>query len=86
MTSTLKGAELKYSEIDKQAYAVYKSAKHFRPYLLKSRTKVIMPYESIRNVLIHKELGEKRAHWMTMLQEYGTEIKPSNIVKGQGLC
>ena len=86
MTSTFKGAELKYSKIDKQAYTVYKSAKHFRPYLLKSRTKVIMPYESIRNVLIQKELGEKRAHWMTMLQEYGMEIKPSNIVKGQGLC
>ena len=67
MTSTFKGAELKYSKIDKQAYTVYKSAKHFRPYLLKSRTKVIMPYASIRNVLIQKELGEKTAHWMTML-------------------
>ena len=56
------------------------------PYLLKSRTKVIVPYVKIHNVLIQNELGEKRAHWMTALQEYDLEIKPMNIVRGQGLC
>ena len=65
---------------------VYKSVKHYRPYLLKLSTKVIVPYTTIRNVLIQKELGEKRAHWMTALQEYDLEIKPAKIVRGQGLC
>ena len=35
---------------------------------------------------MQKYLGEKRAPWMTTLQEYDLEIKPSTIVKGQGLC
>ena len=26
------------------------------------------------------------AHWMTTLQEYDLDIKPANIVRGQGLC
>ena len=70
MSSTFKGAELNYTSIDKQAYTVYKFVKHFRPCLLKSKTKVIIPYASIRNILVQKDLGEKRAHWMTSLQEY----------------
>ena len=56
------------------------------PYLLKSRTKVIVPYVAIRIVLVKKELGEKRDHWMTSLQEYDLEIKTVKIVRGQGLC
>ena len=86
MSLTFKGAKLNYSQVDKHAYMVYKLVKHYRPYLLKSRTKVIVPYAAIRNVLIQKVLGEKRAHWMTALQEYYLEIKPVNIVRGQGLC
>ena len=86
MSSTFKGVELNYSHIDKKYYTVYKSIKHFRPYLLKSKMKVIVPYVAIINVLIQKELGEKRAHWMTALQEYDLDIKPGKIVKGQGLC
>lgn len=31
-------------------------------------------------------MGEKRENWVTTLQEYDDEIKPTNIVKGQGFC
>ena len=62
MSSTFKGVEINYSQVDKQAYTVYKSVKHYRSYILKSRTKVIVPYATIRNFLIQKELGEKRDH------------------------
>ena len=86
MSSNFKGAELNYHEVDKQAFAVFKVVKCFRPYLLKSKTKVIVPYPSVRSLLVKKDLGEKRAPWMTTLQEYDLEIKPSMIVKGQGLC
>ena len=86
MSSTFKGAKLNYSQVKKQAYKVYKSVKHYRPYILKSRTKVILMYAAIRNVLVQKEFREKRDHWMTALQEYDLEIKPTKIVRGQGLC
>ena len=62
MRSMFKGAEINYSQLDKQAYTFYKSVKHYRPYLLNSLTKVIVPYAAVRNVLVQKELGKKRAH------------------------
>jgi hypothetical protein len=86
MSSAFKGVELNYPAIDQQAYAVFKAVKHFRSYLLKSRTKVIVPYPAVRNLLVQKELGEKWANWVTSLQEYDLEITPTQIVRGQGLC
>jgi ribonuclease HI/transposase InsO family protein len=86
MSSAFKGAELNYPTVDQQAYAVFKAVKHFRSYLLKSRTKVIVPYPAVRNLLVQKELGEKRANWVTSLQEFDLEITPAQIVRGQGLC
>jgi hypothetical protein len=86
MSSTFKGAELNYPVVDRQAYAIFKAVKHFRSYLLKSRTKVIVPYPAVRNLLVKKELGEKRVNWVTSLQEYDLEITLAQIVTGQGLC
>eukprot|EP00253_Pinus_taeda_P026102 PITA_26102 len=40
----------------------------------------------VRQLLIQKELEEKRANWVTTLQEYDLEIKPAKIVRGQGFC
>eukprot|EP00253_Pinus_taeda_P026282 PITA_26282 len=85
-SSNLQGAELNYFEVEKQAFVVYKAVKHYRPFLLKAHTKVIVPFSSVRQLLIQKELGEKRENWVTALQEYDIEIKPAKIVKDQGFC
>jgi hypothetical protein len=85
MSSTFKGENLNYPTVYQQAYVVFKAVKHFRSYLLKSRTKVIVPYLAVRNLLVQKELGEKRATWMTSLQEYDLKITPAQIFIGQGL-
>ena len=61
------GIELKYPEINKRAYVVFKLVKYFKTYLLKSNTKVIVPYPAIRNVLVKNNLGEKIAHWISTL-------------------
>jgi hypothetical protein len=55
-------------------------------YLLKSRTKVIVPYPTVKNLLVQKELGEKWANCVTYLQEYDLEITRAQIVRGQGIC
>jgi hypothetical protein len=86
MSSSFKGAELNYPAVDKQAHVVFKAVKHFQSYLLKSRMKIIVPYPAVKNLLVQKELGEKRANWVTSLQEYDIEINPAQIVRGQGLC
>ena len=86
MSTVLQGAELNYSAIDKQAYVVFKAVKQFRPYILKNRTKVIIPHPAVRSLFVQKELGERRGNWVIALQEYDLEFKPSSIVKGKGLC
>ena len=48
MSTSLQGAELNYPIVDKQVYAVFKAVKQFRPYILKNRTKVIVPRPTIR--------------------------------------
>jgi hypothetical protein len=48
--------------------------------------KIIVPYPVVRNLLVQKELREKRANWVTSLQEYDIEITLAQIVRGQGLC
>jgi hypothetical protein len=42
MSTNLQGDELNYPTIDKHAYAIYKAVKHFRYYILKNHTKVIV--------------------------------------------
>ena len=65
---------------------MFKAVKQFRSYILKNRTKVIVPHSVVRSLFVQKELGERRGNWVTDLQEYDLELKPASIVKGQGLC
>jgi hypothetical protein len=83
MSLGLQGVEMNYPEVDKHAYDVFKEINylHFIPYLLKYRTKVMVLYFAVRNLLVKKYLGEKRARWMNTLQEYDLEINPAKIVK-----
>eukprot|EP00253_Pinus_taeda_P029794 PITA_29794 len=73
-------------DVEKHAYAVFKAIKYLRPFLLKTRTKIIVLFPAVRNLLVQKDLGEKRANWITALHEYDLEIKPANVVRGQGFC
>ena len=59
MSYGFQGAKSSYPEIDKQYYVVYKYVKHFRPFLLKSHTKVIVPHAMVTNLSVQKYLGEK---------------------------
>ena len=86
MSTGLQGAELNYHVVDKQAYTVFKAVKQFRPYILKNRTKVIVPHPRVQSLFMQKELGERRGNWVTSLQEYDLEFKPATIINGKGLC
>jgi len=76
----LQGTELNYSAVEKQAFVVFKTLKHFRPFLLKTHTKIFVPYPAVRQLLIQRAVGEKRANWVTALQEYDVEIQLAKIV------
>jgi hypothetical protein len=86
MSTNLQRDELNYLTIDKQYYTVYKAVKHFRSYILKNHTKVIVPHPTVRSLFTQHEMGERRGNWMEVIQEFDLDIKPAKIVKGKGLC
>ena len=86
MRTGLQGVELNYPTINKQDFVVFKEVKHLRLYLLSSHTKMIVRHSVVRYLLIQKETGDRQGNWLTSLQEYDLEIKPTKLVKGQGLC
>lgn len=47
-SSNLQGAELNYLEVEKKGFTVYKAIKHYRPFLLKAHTKVMVPFSVVR--------------------------------------
>ena len=67
MSFNLQGVELKYQNVEKQGFAVFKVIKHFRPYILKSQTKVIVPHLVVRYLFFQKEMGERRENCMMTL-------------------
>lgn len=81
----MQGYDLNYLDIDKEAYAVYKYIKHFKPYILKSDVKVIVPHPTVQSLLIQKGLGEWWANWKTYLQEYDMGFKLAHTIKGHWL-
>jgi len=64
-SSNVQGIRLNYSKVEKQYFDVFKSIKHFRPFLLKMHTKIIVPFLAMRQFLMQRELGEKRENWVT---------------------
>jgi hypothetical protein len=86
MSTNLQGAELNYPTIDKQTYGVYKVVKHFRYYILKNHTKVIVPHPTVRSLFTQQDMGERIGIWMEIVQEFDLDIKPTKLVKGQGFC
>jgi hypothetical protein len=61
MSTNIQGSELNYPAIDK---VLYKAVKHFRTYILKNHTKVIVPHPKVRSLFTQQEMGERRGNWM----------------------
>jgi len=86
MIVSLQKPGLNNPAINKHVHAVYKAMKHFQAYLLKNQCIIFVPHLAVRSLFVQQELGERRANWMTGLQEYDLEFKPVHIIKGHGLC
>jgi hypothetical protein len=83
--NTLRDAEVKYDPIEKQAYALIKSLKAFRIYILHAKVIAYVPSSSVRDVLIQLDIDGKRAKWIDKLIEFDIDIKPTKLIKGRGL-
>lgn len=71
--------------MEKHAYALVKALKDFRVYILHSHSIVYVP-SAIKDILTQAEPDGRRAKWISTLLEYYLEIRPTKLVKGQGLA
>eukprot|EP00253_Pinus_taeda_P009551 PITA_09551 len=72
--------------IDKQALALIKALKDFRVYILNSHVLAYVPNAAVKDVLVQTEPEGRRGKWIAALLEYDVEIKPTKLIKGQGLA
>jgi hypothetical protein len=85
-SKVLRDAEIKYDPIEKQAYALIKSLKDFRIYILQAKVIAYVPSSSVKDVLIQPDIDGKRSKWIAKMIEFDIEIKPIKLVRGQGLA
>ena len=79
----LHDAELKYNILEKQAYALVKSLKAFRTYVLQSHITAYVPTAAVKDILIQGDSEGKRGRWIEKIQEYDLYLRPT---KRTGPC
>jgi len=85
-SKALRDAPLKYQIMEKQAYALVKSIKDFSVYILYSHVIAYVPNVLVRDILTQEGRERKRGKWIANILEYDIEIKPTKLIKGQGLA
>ena len=72
--------------MEKHAYSCVKALKEFKVYIMYSHSTVFVPSAAIKDILTQAYLDGRRAKWISTLLEYDIEIRPTKLVKGQGLA
>jgi hypothetical protein len=67
-------------------YALVKALKEFRTYILHSHVIACVPSSSVKDILTQPDPEGRRGKWIAAMLEYDLEIKPTKLVKGQGLA
>jgi hypothetical protein len=72
--------------MEKQAYALVKALKYFRVYVLHSKIIAYVPSIAMKEILIQLDTDGRRRIWITKILEFDVEMKPTKLIKGQGLA
>jgi len=85
-SKSLRDVELKYDILEKQAYAMVKSLKAFRTYVLHSKIIAYVPTSYVKDILVQPDNDGRRGKWLAKIREFDLEVKPTKIIKVQGLA
>lgn len=72
--------------MEKQAFSLVKEIKYFRVYVLHSHIIAYVPNIVVKDILSQNGPDGKRGKWIVVILEYDIEIKPTKLIKGQGLA
>jgi hypothetical protein len=85
-SNALRDVEVRYEIMEKQAYALVKALKSFRVYVLHSKVITYVPSASVKEILVQPDIDGKRSKWIAKILEFDLEIRPTKLIKGQGLA
>jgi hypothetical protein len=63
-----------------------KALKSFRVYVLHSKVIAYVPSASVKDILVQPDIDGKRSKWIAKILEFDLEIRPTKLIKGQGLA
>ena len=86
MSRELQNFELHYTSMENKAYALVKSLKHFRVYIGYSKVVGYVPHSAVKDIIGQQDCLGVRGKWVSKIQEYDLDIKPTKLIKGQGLA
>jgi hypothetical protein len=82
----LRDVEVRYNTMEKQAYALVKALNAFRVYVLQSKIISYVPSVVVKDILIQPDIDGRRSKWIARILKFDLEIKPTKLIKGQGLA
>jgi hypothetical protein len=85
MSKALQNSELNYTIMEKQAYVLVKYLKNFRVYVGYSKIMGYVPHSTVKEILDQHDCLELRGKWVSKIQEYDLEVKPTKSINGQDL-
>jgi hypothetical protein len=68
--------------MENQAYAMVKSLKAFRTYVLHYNVIAYVPTSVVKDILVQVDSDGKRGRWLAKIQEFDLEVKLTKLVKG----
>ena len=66
--------------------ALVKAIKDFKVYILHSHIIAYVPNAVVKDILTQDGPDSRRGKWIATILEYDLEIKPTKLIKGQGLA
>lgn len=84
-SKALRDASLKYNIMEKWAFALVKALKDSSVYIFHSRIIACVPSAVVKDMLTQTDPDAKRGKLIATILEYDIEIRPTKLIKGQGL-
>jgi hypothetical protein len=84
-SKSLRDVALNYNIMEKQDFSLVKAIKYFRVYIIHSHTIAYVPNAVVKEILTQDNPDGRRGKWIVVILEYDIEIKPTKLIKGQGL-
>ncbi|XP_016199102.1 uncharacterized protein LOC107640063 [Arachis ipaensis] len=85
ISKVLQGAELKYTKLEKLAYALLTSSRRLKQYF-QGHVIILRTDQAIRQVLQKPDLAGRMMAWAIELSQYDLQYKPRQAIKAQAMA